>query len=443
MRFVVVALVVVAAALLAGCTQQASQGNHTTPSVKDCGTVTNYSQSDSALICFQQAAINCELAKVKLDYSPVYRSGTEQVLYRIITAEEIKGGSTSACSFYGKIDRMVLSNAVLTTAEQKQLQNASQLIGKEMTCNLTSAEIYALLTESLSAEEMCSKCSGTLVDFVKSLGACSAKIVSGFNKARVLDHVVDASGTSLIIGNFAGKTLKNVTVLVNGSMASPTGADILTSGSAIFKSPAPTCINSCYDLLITVNFVLDSTAHTETGTVRGSCGDCVPTPSQTPPSYVAPPASIDYTQQKFAVVNCYTSSGALDIRSESGFTLNDLNFSVINAANGSTLCDGAYIIDTIQPSETKQIANNTACPVTTSTQYTLRSRQGIPDVGFTCKGGGGGGTIAQQHCNPGFCYSGGHCCPYSARYYCNGNCYSSTSDMYNAGCSVSSITVYC
>jgi flagellin-like protein len=105
--------------------------------------------------------------------------------------------------------------------------------------------------------------------------------------------------------------------------------------------------------------------------------------------WVAPltgkPATIDYTQQKFAVVNCYTSSGALDIRSESGFTLNDLNFSVINAATGATLCDGAYLITSILPSETQQVANSTACPVVTSTQYTLRSKQGIPDVGFTCK----------------------------------------------------------
>jgi hypothetical protein len=85
------------------------------------------------------------------------------------------------------------------------------------------------------------------------------------------------------------------------------------------------------------------------------------------------------------------------------------------------------------------------CPTSGKCTYCAAGTCPSDPCSSTCAGGvtGDGRTIAQQHCNPGYCYSGGHCCPYSARYYCNGNCYASSSDLYGAGCSASSITIYC
>jgi flagellin-like protein len=104
--------------------------------------------------------------------------------------------------------------------------------------------------------------------------------------------------------------------------------------------------------------------------------------------WVAPmtgkPATISYAQQKFSVSKCYASTDALDIRSDSGFTLSDLNFSVIQQSDGSIICDGEYIVATIAPGETIYTTPAVACALDTSTQYILRSAQGIPDVPFTC-----------------------------------------------------------
>jgi len=61
-------------------------------------------------------------------------------------------------------------------------------------------------------------------------------------------------------------------------------------------------------------------------------------------------------------------------------------------------------------------------------------------------GGGGGGqtkSIGCQHCSVGFCWTESHCCPNSAQYYCNGFCYRSSNEAYNAGCHQSSWTRYC
>ncbi len=69
----------------------------------------------------------------------------------------------------------------------------------------------------------------------------------------------------------------------------------------------------------------------------------------------------------------------------------------------------------------------------------------------TFKGGGGGGgnggdnqvSIGCQHCSSGYCWTGTACCPNSAQYYCNGHCYRSSSEAYNAGCHQSSWTRWC
>lgn len=42
---------------------------------------------------------------------------------------------------------------------------------------------------------------------------------------------------------------------------------------------------------------------------------------------------------------------------------------------------------------------------------------------LTCGGGSGPDPAFTNPCNPGYCYSGGKCCPSSARYYCKGSCY--------------------
>ena len=60
-------------------------------------------------------------------------------------------------------------------------------------------------------------------------------------------------------------------------------------------------------------------------------------------------------------------------------------------------------------------------------------------------GGGGGGktSLGCQHCSPGYCWTGTACYPNSAQYYCNGHCYQSPGDAYNAGCHQSSWTRWC
>lgn len=70
---------------------------------------------------------------------------------------------------------------------------------------------------------------------------------------------------------------------------------------------------------------------------------------------------------------------------------------------------------------------------------------------FSGSGGGGGGgggkgnqvSVACQHCSSGYCWVEGQCCPNSAQYYCNGHCYHSSNDAYNAGCHQSSWTRWC
>ena len=69
---------------------------------------------------------------------------------------------------------------------------------------------------------------------------------------------------------------------------------------------------------------------------------------------------------------------------------------------------------------------------------------------FSSENGGGndgGGknqiSIACQHCSPGYCWTEGACCPQSAQYYCNGYCYQSSNDAYNAGCHQSNWTRWC
>jgi hypothetical protein len=107
-------------------------------------------------------------------------------------------------------------------------------------------------------------------------GGTPVAVISGFNKVRVLDHVSDSTGTSVIIGNFAGTSLANVNVSISGCAATPANTQIGTSGSAVFNCSTVTCANgSSYDLTITANFSMvtgsTSLTHTETGIVRGSC----------------------------------------------------------------------------------------------------------------------------------------------------------------------------
>ncbi|MBW6462354.1 MAG: zinc-ribbon domain-containing protein [DPANN group archaeon] len=49
----------------------------------------------------------------------------------------------------------------------------------------------------------------------------------------------------------------------------------------------------------------------------------------------------------------------------------------------------------------------------------------------------------QSGCPVGTCVSNGHCCPTSARYYCNGKCYSSKSDAVAVDYRCSNFKIYC
>jgi hypothetical protein len=97
------------------------------------------------------------------------------------------------------------------------------------------------------------------------------------------------------------------------------------------------------------------------------------------------PVTIEYTQQKFAVVRCYSGTDALDLRSETGIKLTDLKFSVISADTGESVCTDGYNIASIEPGETQRVVPSTACPLEAGAHYTLRSNQGIPDVDFSCE----------------------------------------------------------
>jgi len=63
--------------------------------------------------------------------------------------------------------------------------------------------------------------------------------------------------------------------------------------------------------------------------------------------------------------------------------------------------------------------------------------------GGTSGGGssGGGTGYKNQMCSNGWCYSGGICCPSSARFYCKGYCYNSA-DANAAGCYTLKATCY-
>jgi len=79
-------------------------------------------------------------------------------------------------------------------------------------------------------------------------------------------------------------------------------------------------------------------------------------------------------------------------------------------------------------------------------QSIYQAFKGGGTTGGGTTGGGGGGSktsIGCQHCSPGYCWTGTACCPKSAQYYCNGYCYRSSSEAYNAGCHWSSWTRYC
>lgn len=63
--------------------------------------------------------------------------------------------------------------------------------------------------------------------------------------------------------------------------------------------------------------------------------------------------------------------------------------------------------------------------------------------GGTNGNGGSQVSIACQHCSSGYCWVEGHCCPNSAQYYCQGYCYRSSNEAYNAGCHQSSWVRLC
>jgi hypothetical protein len=68
------------------------------------------------------------------------------------------------------------------------------------------------------------------------------------------------------------------------------------------------------------------------------------------------------------------------------------------------------------------------------------------DGGNGTGNGGNGGSqvnIGCQHCSPGYCWTGTTCCPQSAQYYCNGYCYRTSNEAYNAGCHQSNWTRWC
>jgi ribosomal protein L12E/L44/L45/RPP1/RPP2 len=69
------------------------------------------------------------------------------------------------------------------------------------------------------------------------------------------------------------------------------------------------------------------------------------------------------------------------------------------------------------------------CGATMSCQYCTEGKAcNFATPGDTCSKLVCGGSeptpnIDMNPCDPGYCYSGGHCCPSYARFYCKGNCY--------------------
>jgi hypothetical protein len=91
------------------------------------------------------------------------------------------------------------------------------------------------------------------------------------------------------------------------------------------------------------------------------------------------------------------------------------------------------------------------CPVNATTNGTAHAGKcRYCPMGYSCSGdvcgdlkcsGGGTTNLADQYCTSGYCLSDGHCCPSSAKYYCNGGCYGSASEASDAGCN--SVTSFC
>jgi hypothetical protein len=120
----------------------------------------------------------------------------------------------------------------------------------------------------------------------------------------------------------------------------------------------------------------------------GSLIDLFRTMGSCPQGGGGEPIKINYTTTKLAVVSCNAAADAITIRSESGVTLTNLDFSVLYYPylGEEVLCANAYRTNSIIPAETKQLTPIAPCDLKAGEPYLLRSGQGIPDVSFTCAG---------------------------------------------------------
>jgi hypothetical protein len=159
------------AALLAGCTGGGGGSLFT----KDCGNVTGNIAGDAAYKCFNDSAAKCAPAKLKVDTRYMLATGYSTNVVGYLMYMEIKGGTQQACKFYSRYDDLFMPTGLTPEQQQNLTATASLLKGKDMTCTMTTAEIT---TGEMGLEDTCSKCTGTVIDLLKTMGACPGGNVS-------------------------------------------------------------------------------------------------------------------------------------------------------------------------------------------------------------------------------------------------------------------------
>jgi hypothetical protein len=161
-------VVIVAVAFLAGCS-----GGGLPQGMKDCGTITSQSNDDPAIVCFNEAAANCSAARLRMDTSDIQQMASA-FNPSITMTIEVQGGTPEACKLYERIDDIKPPETM--SAEQKQMFNslAQPVKGKDITCAMPADRIRLFVTSMppLSNAEVCEKCSGSLLDYMRSTGGC-------------------------------------------------------------------------------------------------------------------------------------------------------------------------------------------------------------------------------------------------------------------------------
>jgi hypothetical protein len=169
MQKAILLIFVVAAVLIAGCAGGGGGGGDGAATIKDCGTVSSNIAGDAAYKCFNDSAAKCAPAKLKVDTRYMLATGYSTNVVGYLMYMEIQNGTAQACKFYSRYDDLFMPTGITEEERQNLTASAQRLKGKYMTCTMTTAEIT---TGEMGLEDTCSKCTGTVIDLLKTMGAC-------------------------------------------------------------------------------------------------------------------------------------------------------------------------------------------------------------------------------------------------------------------------------